>query len=951
MTVGGSHNKLRVQLVGIAGTSRDVLLSIFVLKSFVLSDHELAGSVSIETSHHKSFHPSKLDEACADIMTDVTRFNPDVVGFSTYTWNYAAVIHISAHIKKKNPGIKIILGGPEIAASDVIKGKFDDLPIDYIICGEGEMPFLRFLRCMAGGDEAGLGKISRVARRVNGRFVHKDIEKSAIDMLPDLSGLPSAYLTGAVPASMLELGFQANIETQRGCNFRCAYCLYHSNFPSIRYRNVTDVVEELDYVYRHGCKGFRITDANFLSKRDFAAEILSELIRRNIRMSFFFEVIPSFVDQRIADLMRQYRELAPENRILVGIGLQTINVDSLKAIRRKLPLGHFTRAFTLLANAGVVIKTDIILGLPYETRTTYLELLEYTADKMRNGYNYLSLSLLRVLPGSELASIADAAGLVTDPADTEHFVYETPTMPRRDLVDCLRMSGVSIRLFHTLDNEGRIVLRDKYFEVKDKRNVSHAAMIRHFVGFFEELLAGTDSNFVKEDFPAAEDYWYFDMHKEISNDVLIRELDRLLDAAAGDACEEALTDHSTTDTNNKHRILEDCLESDPCKIRDRASRAFDGISRNENSPVVLFGAGRLGRKIAQGLIQIGLKPSAFSDNNPDLQGTTILGIPVYSPSDAAARFGKEAVFVVTIWRAFAEETIGDCKSFLRNLGCATVCSVFPVFWKYPRLFLPHCGADEPHKVVAAAERIRQVQGLWSDQASENEYVEQLLWRLDPEVYDLSRSHSSQIYFPPELMRLRENEFYVDCGGYDGDTARQFLTVVHDEFARMLIIEPDAGNFQRIREWIATRPPALAGRIAICNAAVGDAPGKVRFISTNEVDARICETGEIEVECETLDHLLDGKSPSFIKMDIEGAEISALKGGAGVIRRCRPILAICLYHRQSDIWEIPHAINEMVDDYRYYLRNHGMDGWELVLYAIPSERAPDGVSESTGGARS
>jgi len=544
MTAGGSRNKLKVQLVGIAGTSRDVLLSIFALKSFVLGDRDLAGSVSIETSHHKSFHPSKLDEACVDIMTDVTRFSPDVVGFSTYTWNYDAVIHIAAHIKKVNPEIKIILGGPEIAASDVIKGKFDDLPIDYIICGEGEMPFLRFLRCLVSGDEGGLGGISRMARREDGRFVHKDIGNSSIDMLPDLSEMPSAYLTGTVPASLLELGFQANIETQRGCNFRCAYCLYHSNFPSIRYRNVADVVEELDYVYQHGCRSFRITDANFLSNRGFAAEILSELIRRNIKMSFFFEVIPSFVDQRIADLMRQYLELAPGNQILVGIGLQTINVDSLKAIRRKLPLDHFTRAFTLLANAGVVVKTDIILGLPYETRATYLDLLEYTAEKMRNGYNYLSLALLRVLPGSELASIADAAGLVTDADDTEHFVYETPTMPRRDLVDCLRMSGVSIRLFHTLDNKGHMVLRDKYFEVKDKRNVSHAAMIRHFVGFFGELLAGTDSDFIKEDFPRAEYYWYFDMHKEISNDVLIQELDRLVREGVEVGHEGALMENS-----------------------------------------------------------------------------------------------------------------------------------------------------------------------------------------------------------------------------------------------------------------------------------------------------------------------------------------------------------------------------------------------------------------------
>jgi radical SAM superfamily enzyme YgiQ (UPF0313 family) len=520
---------LRVQLIGIAGTSRDILLSIFTLKSFILSDKILAKSLTVETSHYKYILPSNLEETCQNIANDIAKFKPNIIGFSTYTWNYDAVMKIAELAKKANPLVKVVLGGPEIAASDIIRGKYNSLPVDYIICGEGEMPLSRLLHCEVRGNENSLKDISRLAYRVGEQFSHKDINDPEAGILQNLSEVPSPYLSGVVPDFLLLPGFQANIETQRGCNFRCAYCLYHANFPSIRYRNLQDVVNEIELVYKSGVKDFRITDANFLSKKEYAAQLLGELIKRNIKMSFFFEAIPSFVDERIANLMREYCSLSPDNQILIGMGLQTINVESLRAIKRKLPIEHFTRAFDLCFNAGVVIKTDIILGLPYETKETYFDLMEYVADKMRNGYNYLSLAVLRVLPGSELHHIAISAGLESDPNDSEHFVYQTPTMNRQDLVECMKISGVAFKLFHTLNIVSRMNIRDKYFQVKVKYTVSHVRLLRHFVDFYESILAGTNSDYVKDDFPRAEHYWYFEMHKEISDDLIATELDRLLE--------------------------------------------------------------------------------------------------------------------------------------------------------------------------------------------------------------------------------------------------------------------------------------------------------------------------------------------------------------------------------------------------------------------------------------
>ena len=87
----------------------------------------------------------------------------------------------------------------------------------------------------------------------------------------------------------------------------------------------------------------------------------------------------------------------------------------------------------------------------------------------------------------------------------------------------------------------------------------------------------------------------------------------------------------------------------------------------------------------------------------------------------------------------------------------------------------------------------------------------------------------------------------------------------------------------------------------------------------------------------LDELLAGTAPTYIKLDIEGAELDALRGAAGLVREHRPVLGLCTYHVQDHLWKLALAVDELVDDYRYELRRYERDNWEVVLYAIPAER--------------
>ena len=84
---------------------------------------------------------------------------------------------------------------------------------------------------------------------------------------------------------------------------------------------------------------------------------------------------------------------------------------------------------------------------------------------------------------------------------------------------------------------------------------------------------------------------------------------------------------------------------------------------------------------------------------------------------------------------------------------------------------------------------------------------------------------------------------------------------------------------------------------------------------------------------TIDGALDGEEATFIKMDIEGSELSALKGGGGTIRKYRPKLAICTYHKPEDMWEIPEYVLSLHEDYRLYFRHYNYSRTETVMYAL------------------
>jgi FkbM family methyltransferase len=387
--------------------------------------------------------------------------------------------------------------------------------------------------------------------------------------------------------------------------------------------------------------------------------------------------------------------------------------------------------------------------------------------------------------------------------------------------------------------------------------------------------------------------------------------------------------------------LEELFAEGEAGATAREQSAFDLIAGPSKDLIVLFGAGRVGRKTLTGLRKAGLEPLAFADNDARLWNTSVEGVEVLSPEEAARRHGNQATFVITIWRGEATDRMAEREAQLRSLGCKYVVTFPPLFWKHAKAFLPHYAVDLPHKVHQQEDDVRRAGRLLSDDASRDEYLGQLRWRLLGEFDALYRPVQHTMYFPLGLCPLTDHEVFVDCGAYDGDSIRSFLDQPKKSFQRIYSFEPDPANFSKLEKEVSLRPERES--ITLQRAAVGAQTGTVTF-SGDGNEASSVGKGDMVVNCVALDEVLSGMQPTYIKIDIEGAELDALNGARGIIQRYSPVLAVCTYHVQDHLWKIPLLIQSINPNYSFFLHPHLVEGWDLVCYAIPKSR----LSNRTGG---
>ncbi len=330
-------------------------------------------------------------------------------------------------------------------------------------------------------------------------------------------------------------------------------------------------------------------------------------------------------------------------------------------------------------------------------------------------------------------------------------------------------------------------------------------------------------------------------------------------------------------------------------------------------PILLYGMGNGADKILDELTRRGIAASGVFASDGFARHNLFRGFEVTSYSEAKVRFGEMTVLV-----AFGTQR-PEVMALIEKVAAENEVLIPDV---------PVVGEGIFDRAYAAGheKELRAVYGMLADERSKEVFRHLVEYKLTGRLEPLIRARC-----PREeawaLLSLTDHEDYLDLGAYTGDTILSFLEEV-EGYRSVIGVEPDGRNFRRLRENTA----GLAN-CAIYNVAIGEAPGEMAF-SAGKGRGNARGGKERVVRCESVDHLLQGRAVSFLKMDVEGQERAAIEGAKETICRCRPKMLISAYHRTEDLFAIPLQVKEIYPGYRLYLRHHPyIPAWDVNYYFV------------------
>lgn len=285
----------------------------------------------------------------------------------------------------------------------------------------------------------------------------------------------------------------------------------------------------------------------------------------------------------------------------------------------------------------------------------------------------------------------------------------------------------------------------------------------------------------------------------------------------------------------------------------------------------------------------------------------------------------------------------DRKIVLYGAGVAAKANLY--YWENDERFIGFCDRDtekqknglQGYPVISPEELLKMenvsvVISTWRGYREIRNFLQQSGFPED-RIYKMSPymiCEDTGQYLSPDFMAFEEEEVFVDAGCKDLGTSLE-LTKYCSHLKKVYAFEPDNSNYDDCME----RKAAFKKTdVEVFHCGTWSETTKLHFRVGANGSSHICEDGEISIDAMSIDEAVGGKDRvTFIKMDVEGAELESLKGAKNTILRDKPKLAVCIYHKTEDMVEIPLYIRELVPEYRLYVRHHTNGPYETVLYAI------------------
>jgi FkbM family methyltransferase len=275
----------------------------------------------------------------------------------------------------------------------------------------------------------------------------------------------------------------------------------------------------------------------------------------------------------------------------------------------------------------------------------------------------------------------------------------------------------------------------------------------------------------------------------------------------------------------------------------------------------------------------------------------------------------------------------DIDRTLRALGYGRVVGVPELYESFGEALGPRFWLVRRAVYDAVSDRIKAAADLWADDSSRQLYAALLRFRTTWQGAKAPSPSPGYQYFPDDVPRAACAMRFVDCGAFTGDTLAS-IEAIDVPVEQVYGFEPDRVNFAQLLESAGCFAQRTRASISLWPCAVSERAGPLRFAGQGGEAGHLSPDGERVVPVVALDEALATEHVTDLKMDIEGAELDALRGAERLIRRSHPRLAICVYHRAEHLWEIPLFVRDLGLQYDYFLRSHGHFGFDVVMYAVP-----------------
>lgn len=355
---------------------------------------------------------------------------------------------------------------------------------------------------------------------------------------------------------------------------------------------------------------------------------------------------------------------------------------------------------------------------------------------------------------------------------------------------------------------------------------------------------------------------------------------------------------------------------------------FEWQKELKDKMVIIFGASIGGGQLFELLMHHHMKPLGYCDNNPEKHGKEFHGIPIFSVKTAGDMINHDPEqYAVIIASCFFEVMYQQ----LQEMGVK--CEVL-IYLRYDPLGL------KEQACLYNDDEIKSLMMLYDTEI----YTQSLLLHVCKEGFGFAESLGNimnyigfggiDAYYYDELASFIEGErlTFIDAGAYTGDSIANMKNVFGNRIAKIYAFEPNDHNFRELSS-MEMQDVVLIKKALYDRAGYLDFTQDGVFFRVFNEGIDLPEQRKVAIETISLDELdLEIQGKCILKLDIEGSELPALKGSKKFIKKHRPYIAVCVYHRVEDIVALPIYLKELVSDYRFILRG----GMHTVCYAFPNE---------------